>query len=234
MSLIFGSIIPVTIEAFALYFGIRSFIKYRLISKTRTKRVCNVEDGVIELKGRLVPLGPQLSSPLEAVPCLFYKLEIQKEKHFEESAGWETIAVDTNSTYVGLCDGTGVVEIDMLQSESDFMTDGVNDNGIFREPTQHVKDILIKNGKYDDGRVFNTPTRYLETLYREGDEVFVLGNAQKKADGKWLITKGENQFLISKSSEEKWLKTHLLVALSCAAIAAVCPILLIWIWKNLL
>lgn len=76
----------------------------RLITDTPTSSISAASQGLVELKGRALPLdGRTLGAPLKPTPCLWYRFRIERR----EGQGWATESSGESTDPFVIDDGTG-------------------------------------------------------------------------------------------------------------------------------
>ena len=127
--------------------------RYRLVADTPTARIVSAPQGYIEIVGRgKQPPGDTLVSPLNGLPCLWYRYRIERK----EDDRWETMETRLSHDTFGVEDGSGMILVDPDDAEILTSHKQVSEQGDYR----HTEWTLIAG----------------ETLYVIGEHV-TLGGA---------------------------------------------------------
>lgn len=83
--------------------------RYRTIADTPTSRIASAPQGYVELAGRgEQPPGAMLVSPINGLPCLWYRYRIERKN----GDRWEHVESGVSHDTFGISDGTGLALID--------------------------------------------------------------------------------------------------------------------------
>lgn len=83
--------------------------RYRTVADTPTSRIASAPQGYIEIVGRgRQPPGVQLVSPLNGLPCLWYRYRIERR----DGDRWEYVESGISHDTFGVDDGSGQVLVD--------------------------------------------------------------------------------------------------------------------------
>lgn len=142
--------------------------RYRSVADTPTARIASAPQGYVELFGRgRQPPGDHLTSPVNGLPCLWYRYRIERRNNDR----WELVESGISHDTFGMDDGSGSILIDPDGAEILTSHKQVATAGNFRK----TEWTLIEG----------------DTLYVLGDHVTLGGpNAvlDKKADLSTLLT----------------------------------------------
>jgi hypothetical protein len=75
-----------------------------------------------------------------------------------------------------------------------------------KDASGELEQTLAAYGRTSKGFIFNKNMRYTETMLEVGDEIYVLGTAQRQGDG-LVIDKSDDLFIVSDQSEEQLTKS---------------------------
>lgn len=88
--------------------------RYRLVADTPTARIASAPQGYIEIVGRgKQPPGDALVSPLNGLPCLWYRYRVEQKKDDH----WETVETRLSHDTFGVDDGSGLMLVDPDDAE---------------------------------------------------------------------------------------------------------------------
>src|ERR1017187_10557623 len=90
--------------------GLRIFFRYRAFARTREAPIRSIPRGLVGIHGKPTPVGSVLeSSPITRTPCLFYKVDIEKEVIRNAVHRWSHDKTSVGGLLFYLDDGTGRV-----------------------------------------------------------------------------------------------------------------------------
>lgn len=93
-------------SAWAWYANLK---RYRMVADTPTSNIASAPQGYVELVGRgRQPPGDTLVSPVNGLPCLWYRYRIERKKDNR----WEHVESGVSHDTFGLADGSGQALID--------------------------------------------------------------------------------------------------------------------------
>jgi len=237
--------------------GLRIFRKYRAFARTREAPIRGIPRGLIGIRGKAKPVGNVLeNSPLSHTPCLFFRVDIEKEVLRNWARRWSHYKTTVGGMLFHLDDGTGRVLVNPFAAECDLLTNCT------REAPQSASsppapgsisdaELIAYAGSAQAGGVAggdaldNIPVLGLSTgRYRFSEycilperEYHVAGtcveNPQPKdSDDRNMIVRGQKNpmFLISwrgKTEEEEDLRSNALYQiLGGAGLAVICLVIL--------
>lgn len=131
----------------ALFGWITALRRRRTITDTPTSRIASAAQGYVEIQGRGRPFDANpLCSPLTALPCLWYRFQVEEADH---DNSWRTVAEGESDASVLVDDGSGTVLIAPDHAEI---------------ITRH-KEVWTRDGR-----------RYTEWKLLAGDPIYALGD----------------------------------------------------------
>src|SRR5712692_287040 len=106
---------------YSFFKGFRVYGECRILEDTPEMPIRSIAMGLVHIHGKAC--GDQLvSSPVSHIPCLFYKVDIEKWKTDSQNRGsWTHYRTDTNGVRFHLQDATGKVLIDAHRAEYDLI-----------------------------------------------------------------------------------------------------------------
>lgn len=100
----------VAITALSLYGWLAALRRWRNVIDMPVSRIATAAQGYVELSGRGKPLeGLPLLSPLNGLPCLWYRYTIERR---ESGGDWKHVRNETSDASFILDDGTGICMVD--------------------------------------------------------------------------------------------------------------------------
>ncbi len=175
----------------------------RVISETPTSHACDVKEGHVEVKGRIVPIET-IRSPLGKKDVVYSKWELQEERKLNRINAWATVASGEKRLPFFLEDDTGRVRIVPDQAELLYATDTVTAAMSPTDAPDEVK-ALLEDADVDLGELSGHQFRIVETYLESGDEIYVCGKARLGKDGVPVIDAPESRqvsFFVSDHKEE--------------------------------
>ena len=104
--------------------------RYRTVADTPTSRIASAPQGYIELVGRgRQPLGEALVSPVNGLPCLWYRYRIERR----DGDRWEYVESGVSHDTFGVDDGSGSVLVDPDGAEILTSHKQVSNSGHYRK-----------------------------------------------------------------------------------------------------
>jgi hypothetical protein len=93
----------------SFWVGYANLKRYRTVADTPTSRIASAPQGYIELTGRgQQPPGDKLVSPINSLPCLWYRYRIERR----DGDRWELVESGISHDTFGVSDGSGRVLVD--------------------------------------------------------------------------------------------------------------------------
>lgn len=113
---------PIIGIGMGIWLFLTGFVKLnhkRLIQNIPTSKISSMAMGLVEIQGRVLPLGPQpIIAPYSRTECVFYHYQIQQ---FVQDAngytGWKTIAENSSNLPFYVDDDSGKVLVDAKSAE---------------------------------------------------------------------------------------------------------------------
>lgn len=180
--------------------------RYRLIKNTETSRITTLKKGFYEVIGKVVFLNDKLLSPLSQEPCVYYKFKVEEERSSGKSTSWFTVINDEKYVRFGLQDPSGIAYIEMKGAKLIFNKDLQGRTGLFRKASEELKWVMNRYGKTTHGWMFEKKLRYAETIIKESEELYILGEVHEMEGYYPVFRKGKLPFIISDKSEVSLLK----------------------------
>jgi len=190
--------------------------KLHVIADTPLSDVKDLSDGMGKVNGVAVALEETLISPMTQVECIFYHFVVEEQRTRTVTTGsgrhmstrtetyWHPIINDKDAIGCGLEDDSGRAELELLDAEMVMRTRSHLHSGFMNDCPRHVERTLRKRyGQSSVGLIFNKTMRYRETVIREGDELFVIGNVEVDKGKMPYFSKGENPFIVSDKDERE-------------------------------
>ena len=101
--------------------GLRIFAKYRGFARTREVPIRKLSRGLVGMRGKAIPLGGVLeSSPVSHTPCLFYRVDIEKQVFRNLTQRWSPYKTSVGGMVFHLEDGTGKILVNPLAAQCDL------------------------------------------------------------------------------------------------------------------
>jgi len=195
------------VGAFGLIFGVPIFVyglknmkKKKLMESfpTSTSKISSLEIGTREIKGKVVPCKSEImKSPFSNRDCVGVKIIIEVFQTGEGSA-WHKVKTLVRGIEFFLQDDTGMVLVDLRGAELDIPSSYEFESGSGEDPPSNFVNFLRKYNVnlerygyrtlsqrakffftwvYEESLGRNKPRRYLESIIKPGDELYVLGRA---------------------------------------------------------
>src|SRR5438270_5346104 len=194
--------------AAAFFFWARSNLKKaKRIEDTPTTPVRNVQEGFVEVKGKVKCAGAALQSPLSKKACVYYRFHVEEHVQRGKNSYWKTVVDDKQDAGLQVEDASqSSIRVNLLAANLILKPDNRASSGMFKEANAELEATLNqKYGKSSKGFIFNKGMRYTETMLEEGDEIYVLGTAVR-AGSDLTIDKANDMFIVSDESEEQLTK----------------------------
>ena len=156
----------------------RNWSRYQLIMHTETSRVSSLVGGLSEVRGKVVPMGDTLLSPLSKTTCVHYHLVIS-ESAGSGGSGGASFAEERRSVPCGVDDGTGVIEVDLDRAQLILEWDVKVTSANFDSASSAAEHMLLEQYDISPTHLSGSANSmvYEETVLQEGDEIYVLGDA---------------------------------------------------------
>lgn len=195
----------VLLIAFAfLWWGRSSLMKAKRIEDTPTTPCRSVADGFVEVKGRVKGGGALLTSPLAKKPCVYFRFHVEEHVQRGKNSYWRTVVDDKQCCGLLIEDASqAAVQVNLMAADLLLKPDAHARTGFMKDAPPELEQTLAEYGRSSTGLIFNKTMRYVETVLEEGDELYVLGTAQRDPGGRTVIDKGNDLFIVSDQSEEQ-------------------------------
>jgi hypothetical protein len=182
---------------FLIPLGISIYLlrKWYIIKSTAQTMIKDLKPGLVEIKGNAIPWGHELIAPFTRMPCTRYmsriyryiEREVNDHEYYEQKNVWQEIR---GNKFI-LTDGTGSVRVDPKDHVIDMKkvlyeeVNGVSypwpiERFFMSKPKRFRSKVMFKGG----------PFYFEETVLPIGQEVYVLGTAEKIPPG-GIRLKGE-------------------------------------------
>jgi hypothetical protein len=204
--LIAGGVVLLIAFAF-FWWGRSSMNKAKRIEDTPTTPVRNVAEGFVEVKGKVKNLRQLLMSPLTKKPCVYYRFHVEEHVQRGKNSYWKTVVDDKQDCGTLVEDASQAsILVNLMASNLMLKPDNHARSGFLKDASIDLEETLAAYGRSSKGFIFNKNMRYTETMLEVGDEIYVLGTAQRAGDG-LIIDKGNDLFIVSDQSEEQLTKS---------------------------
>lgn len=162
----------------------------RTIQDIPTSRIATGAVGsLVEIKGTIVrEPGQSFPAPVSGILCVFYSLEIQKLVRTKNSSYWKTIDWVYSDKGFRVDDGSGAdalvfAEGAEIKQQGDPAERRANSNGLSSLPKGLLLALTLNARKLKSFKLSGSSWwrpeeyRFLERCFREGETVYILGNA---------------------------------------------------------
>lgn len=174
---------------FLLGFGIWSFFwgfkrlrRKRLIENVPTSTIRGLALGLVELTGKTKKEKP-LRSPFTGADCVLYRFTVERYEKSGKSGRWVTVAKgDSFHSSFGLNDNSGCISIFPKDAELILPVDYEFTSGWFKSIPSNLVGFMENNGISYKTFLGNYQMRFREWYIAEGEDVYVLGTANKAND----------------------------------------------------
>jgi hypothetical protein len=200
--LIFGGVAAI-VALVMLFNGRTNMMKQKRMLETETVRVDRLKGGFSEVKGRARGSGKTLTSPMSQTPCIYYQFKVEEYVRRGRSSYWRTVVDDRQDAGCLLDDGHGQCAVRIRESELLLNAGPALKSGTFNDASPELEATLQRYGTSSKGWVFNKAMRYTETLVVEGQPIYVIGTAMRRADGLYEFQKAGDLFIVSDKTEEE-------------------------------
>lgn len=153
----------------------------RALRKLRPTPLGEVRDGLVKVRGTVATLEA-LQAPLSGRACAYYEVIVEQRVSSGKSSSWRTIIREVEERDFLLEDGTGRARVEMVAVEAAVTKDGHWSSGTLNDATPELEEFLQRHGHASQGWVFNKTLRYREGVLEPGEEVAVLGWAEREID----------------------------------------------------
>ena len=149
------------IAGFALYRGLKSIARARLIENTPTSKIRSAPQGYVEIVGHCkAPLSGKILSPLTNTDCVWYRYSVEKKN----DKSWNTVKSGMSTKPILCDDGTDICAIFPNNIHA-----SINNRNVWYGSTPLVTGISPLN--FGGGRF-----RYTEELLLQNEQIYCLGN----------------------------------------------------------
>jgi len=172
------------IGVFGFFWGFSRLKKKRLIENIPTSTVRSLAMGMTELIGTARPKR-LLKSPLTQTDCIYFKYKIEEYRSSGRSGRWVTISKgDSSKVPFILEDDTGSVVIYPNNAEIILPHDySYCTSGFGKSLPENLVHFMSTSGlKHTSFLGMRKSLRFHEWYIKEGEQVYILGNAQKAGD----------------------------------------------------
>ncbi|MBI5366724.1 MAG: hypothetical protein HZA54_06785 [Planctomycetes bacterium] len=154
--------------------------RYRLIQAVPTSTVGAIQEGLREVKGRILPVAP-IKAPLSGRPCVYYQFRVDAQL---AGGKWRTVHSGREGVPFLLDDGTGRILIcpegAALEIDEEKL---LSSDGFERLPAEAKAEILNRMGLSSaDEREARERIRCGELTLATGDMMYALGQVTKIGD----------------------------------------------------
>ncbi len=184
---IFG-IIVLFITLYSVYMTYKGVIYARtafIISRTPNSDIVDTRTGFVELKGKVETIDNRsLLTPIERRKAVYYHSKVQK---YVSDAGtdpghhWSTIWNMSDGVEFLLSDGTAKVKVDPNDAKVEISWNDEMEFSSYEMPNI-MNRFLHSSGFIEPDEIgrFSGKLRFIEQYIAEGDEVFIIGNAEDR------------------------------------------------------
>ena len=142
---------------FWFFKGFKIFRQYRVLVDTPEIPIRSMAMGLVEVHGKAKLAGEALiNSPVSGMPCLFYKVDI--EKYHRDSKGngsWRHYKTDCNGLPFYLDDGTGKVLVMPFGAEYDLIQSARRTTGGIGSVSSFTKFMSYRSNRPNFGKLFS-------------------------------------------------------------------------------
>lgn len=190
----------------------------RLIKKTPTLPIKNVQKGYAEVKGRVVATGETLHAPLSGKPCVYYHLVVEEKM---VTGNVSKIIKDKRFAPWVLSDDSGLARVDLSSATLLLSsTHRVSTISGSSPDKAHLDEVLKRYGIRSHRWIFEKGLEFEETILQEGVELYVLGSArfdrsqESQRSGLPSVYFSRKRgllkapFIVSNESEQQTLEKH--------------------------
>ena len=148
-----------------------------LVRDTATRPASQLVPGLVAVEGRAVAVGAPLSSPLQDLVCLAYRVEVerlqQQSRRDREWTGWKTLHHDQRRAPLAIEDETGAVPLELGSAPLGFGSATRGElrpaAGVPPDGTPAARALALAKGDRGLG------VRWEEACLRQGEPLFAFG-----------------------------------------------------------
>jgi len=221
----------------------------RIIEQARWCKAGSPVTGLVKIQGvaRAVDAKELLTSPIEQVPCVYYRLVIEQWHNSTSNAKtgpvrrgpgsgyWERVIEDTQAIPMVIADDTGAVQIDPNEAKLDLQSNRRHANFLSQLPKDLEQSLRDRYKIVTKSFFLPKQMRYTEIVIAEDAEVFILGECEVE-DGQASFSTRNHPLYLSFRNEETLVRNGKRTAVITAAAAIVVPILFVvlacWTYKS--
>ena len=195
------------------FWGLRQYLRRRLIAQTPTSKVQSAALGAVELAGKTACDAP-LTSPICRTACAYFCYKVEEER--KDSKGrthWSTVLEGKSEETFFLEDPTGRMLIDPRKAEVDIPQDYQETfGGMFSDIPVAIQEFVTSQGGRTHGWLGGEKRmRFTEWRLEPGDPLFVLGTLVERTDLRErspvphenLVVRGEGRYYLISDTSEK-------------------------------
>lgn len=184
--IIFLSVISIIVIViiFVFYNSDRNKVK-RILKKHNPKKILLCKDNeYVKIIGNALPIDQPLVSPIGKTPCLYYQVQVQRQKSDGEGTPyWKTILKDEKyqDFIIQTDQAKAIVNIERKDSKKivHLIQEVKKRSGTFNNASEDAKAYLKSHGKKSTGLLgFNKTLRYVEGTIEINEKIAVLGIAR--------------------------------------------------------
>lgn len=226
--------------------GLRWLSHKRLIENIPTSKIRSIAMGLVEITGKVIPIGNNLmKSPFANEDCVYYKYTVEKWVKTKDSHYWRVVKSGKSETPFLINDNTGSVLVDSSGANVE-VTKTTYTSGSGKDPSPIIKKFLeSRNLDYEGFFGINYKMRFREALIRPNDTLYILGTATDnpfKEDGSAqhssddiMIHNGKGKiYYISDKSEKKVVTSYKIKSIAGLVVGALIIIVSINILLNMI
>jgi len=226
--------------------GLRWLSHKRLIENIPTSKIRSIAMGLVEIKGKVVPIESNLmKSPFSNRDCVYYKYTVERWVKRNDSYHWQVVKSGKSAIPFLFNDNTGSVLVDSSGARVEVATKTFT-SGTGEDPTQIIKIFLeSKNMKYAGFFGNNYKMRYRESIITPYHDLYIIGtaadnpfiedgSAQHSSDD-IMIHKGKGKiYYISDKSEKKVVNSYKIKSIAGLVFGAAIILVSVYILLNMI
>jgi hypothetical protein len=167
-----------------LVMGISRIRKWKLMESTPTRKVIDIEPGLVEVKGLIKPIpGKELTAPVSGTRCISYQVRVQEwESGDDDDPGrWKTIKSEREGGPFLIRDDSGYVKVVPGRNDLERFTTVSTSSSIFNDMTPNAERYIESRGIRDKGffGILKRKLRVLESVVLTDRNLYVLGTARE-------------------------------------------------------